>query len=99
MRPIGFMDPPQPRIVESVGERTYVWTLRDAAGQQVECTIRLPRYVRDAVATHKSEMPNDDVVRACETRGESVIIDRVLLRGDPPMDWVVHLNEVVPVWF
>ena len=38
-------------------------------------------------------MPNDDVVRACETRGESVIIDRVL-SGNPPMDWVAAYNEV-----
>ncbi len=90
------MEPPLPRAIELVGERAYGWTLHEDAGRQVERVVRIPQYVRDTVVTHRTEFSSEAVIRAFDTPGESVIIDRRSHRGDASMDWVVQFNDMVP---
>jgi hypothetical protein len=96
-RPVRFAYPAKPEDTAPPGEKyhRFRWKLTLADGTDAFATIRI---YGTAVELAQTEPDNcdPDVATAVATNGRSVIEEEVLGRDDPPLDWVVHVNVILP---
>jgi len=93
MRPISFAHPVRSEHIQRSGDHLYVWDVVCSDGQTAQCTIRIPRSVRDR-AYHEPGTCGPGVVKAVRTDGRSVIEEKILKRDDPPSEWVVYAEGI-----
>lgn len=94
MRPISLAVQSGPAHTATSEEHFYEWQVVVADGETEACVVRIPRRVR-ARALNKPDTCGPGVVKAVETEGRSVVEKKVLKQDDPPMAWVVHVDDIL----
>ena len=97
MRPINFEYPIQPVNFMPLTGGFDLWryTLVCDDGMTVPAEIRILKRAVDLATTDPGHC-RLDVAEAVATKGRSVIEHNILLQRDPPLDWVVDVDGILP---
>lgn len=93
MRPISLAVQSGPAHTETPEEHFYEWQVVVANGGTEACVVRIPRTVRDR-AHSEPDTCGPGVVKAVKTEGRSVVEQKILKQDDPPLKWVVHVDDI-----
>jgi hypothetical protein len=97
MRPAHVAFPAKLEDIAPPGEKyhCYRWRLALADGTETFSTIRIYNSAVELAQTEPADC-DPEVATAVATNGRSVIEQSVLKRDDPPLNWVVHVNVILP---
>ncbi len=96
MRPVSFAYASDPENVTPSGGDFYLWryTLLCDDGSRIQSVIRVSKRAADE-AKHHGDVCRPEVADAANSKGQTVIRDRVLNRDDPWLHWVVHRDGII----
>ena len=95
MRPISLAVQSGPAHTETPDAHSYEWQVVVADGETEPCIVRIPRSVRGR-AHNEPDTCGPGVVKAVTTEGRSVVEQKILKQDDPPLKWVVHVEDILP---
>jgi hypothetical protein len=92
MRPVNFEFPREPEDIRPPGADFYLcrYTVLCDDGTTVKSVICVSKS-----AAYQAQRHRDACRPGVDSRGSTVIRDKVLKRDDPWLNWVVHMDGVV----
>ena len=95
MRPVSLAVQSGPAHTTTPKDHFYEWQVVTEGGGTGPCVVRIPRTVRDR-AHNEPDTCGPGVVKAVKTEGRTVVETKVLKRDDPQLNWVVHVDDILP---
>ena len=96
MRLVSFEFPREPEDIRPPGADFYLWRYTAICddGTTVKSVIRVSKSAAYQAQRHRDAC-RPGVAEGVDSRGSTVIRDKVLKRDDPWLNWVVHMDGVV----
>jgi hypothetical protein len=97
MRPVSFAYPIEPEKIVPLRAAFVLWRYTLVCDDATEVPAEI-RIYRAALVLAQSDPGRCrlDVAEAVDTNGRSVIEHKVLMKHDPPLNWIVHINVILP---
>jgi len=96
MRPVSFAYPIEPERIVQFRAAFFLWRYTLVCDDATEVAAEI-RIYRTAIVLAQTDPGRCrlDVAEAVDTNGRSVIEHNVLMKHDPPLDWVVDVDGIL----